>query len=268
LLDELESWPPPSRRPEVERENRWRAESLRRLAVPAVLRHTASSGRAEEGALPGRLLQPNQADIASPVVRLDTPRGRLLLRARCPLSLVERLHPDPGLVAFVRKPEREFELLLRAAADPANSVTLAHTEDGAIVGCAIVSAGTDWWGELPGVYEVSLQTSRAWRRFGVARALLQFCMEGSSIEGSIVLAMGLDWHWDLVQAGLDASAYGDMLRALLGSVGFREVKTSEPNVAMHGANFLFVRVGSKVPAERQAALDEALVVAPWLRQAQ
>jgi acetoin utilization deacetylase AcuC-like enzyme len=257
LLDESDGWPRPAREQVIARENRWRAEALRRLAVPAIVRHAA----------PGPVaVETTQAAQESRVVHLDTPRGRLLLRDRCPLSLIERLHPGPGLVAFVRKPEREFELLLRAAADPATSVTLAHTEHGAIVGFAVLSAGTDWWDALPGVYEVSLQTSRAWRRLGVGRALLQFSIEAQWIEDTILLAMGLDWHWDLVEAELDAAGYGSMLRTLLRSVGFREVTTSEPNVAMHELNFLLVRAGARVPAERRAALNEALVIAPWLRR--
>ena len=79
--------------------------------------------------------------------------------------------------------------------------------------------------------------------------------------------MGLDLHWDLQGACLDAPAYRSVLRSLLEEVGFREVHTSEPNVAMHASNILLVRVGAKVTSERQAALDEALFIAPWQRRA-
>ena len=67
-------------------------------------------------------------------------------------------------------------------------------------------------------------------------------------------------------SGLDAGGYGDVLRKILLPAGFREVHTSEPNVAMHASNLLLVRVGARVPAERQAALDEALFIAPWQRR--
>jgi acetoin utilization protein AcuA len=82
----------------------------------------------------------------------------------------------------------------------------------------------------------------------------------------ILLAMGLDWHWDLQGTGLDAGGYGNLLRELLQPAGFREVRTSEPNIAMHASNLLLVRVGSRVPAAHRAAVDEALFVAPWLRR--
>src|SRR5205809_2272235 len=82
------------------------------------------------------------------------------------------------------------------------------------------------------------------------------------IEHVIVLGMGLDWHWDLSGTGLDVNAYRKILRSAFERVGFREVRTSEPNVAMHASNLLLVRVGAHVPAAAQAALDEALFVAP------
>ena len=81
----------------------------------------------------------------------------------------------------------------------------------------------------------------------------------------MLLAMGLDWHWDLDSAGLEVHGYANMLRLLFEKAGFGKVHTSEPNVAMHSSNLLLVRIGSKVPADHKAALDEALFIAPWQR---
>jgi hypothetical protein len=53
---------------------------------------------------------------------------------------------------------------------------------------------------------------------------------------------------------------------LLQPAGFCEKHTNEPNVAMHASNLLLVRVGDRVTAEREAALDEALFIAPWQRR--
>ena len=120
--------------------------------------------------------------------------------------------------------------------------------------------------KLDGVYELSIETSPDWRGLGIARGLVEFCTQAPWIEHLILLGMGLDWHWDLQSTGLDAGGYGDVLRKILLPAGFREVHTSEPNIAMHASNVLLVRVGSRVPAERQAALDEALFIAPWQRR--
>lgn len=154
---------------------------------------------------------------------------------------------------------------MRVATTNHGSVSLAHTESGSIVGYVVLSPAEEWWRELPGVYELSIETSRDWRGLGIGRRLLEFCFEPEWIEHVTVLAMGLDWHWDLEAAGLEATGYANMLRLLFDKAGFRKVHTSEPNVAMHTSNLLLVRVGSKVPAAHRAALDEALFIAPWQR---
>jgi GNAT superfamily N-acetyltransferase len=201
------------------------------------------------------------------VETLDTVRGRLLLRDLCPPSLIERLHPDPGLAAFTRRPEREHAILMRTVQTGHGSVAVAHNATGAIVGDVVISNPSDWWEGLDGVYELSIETSREWRRLGIARALLDFCMRAPWIEQVILVAMGLDWHWDLQAAGLDADAYGVVLRSLLEKAGFVMRHTSEPNIAMHRSNVLLVRTGAKVSPERRAALHQALYIAPWQREA-
>jgi GNAT superfamily N-acetyltransferase len=130
----------------------------------------------------------------------------------------------------------------------------------------VFTPAEDWWRDLPGVYELSIETSRDWRRQGIARGLLEFCMRPTWIEHVILLAMGLDWHWDLEHAGLDGAGYRAMLRRLFESVGFRTMRTAEPNVGMHASNVLLMRTGAKVAPERLAALNEALYVAPWQRE--
>jgi len=145
-------------------------------------------------------------------------------------------------------------------------VAIARTETGVIVASLVLSTSVDWWRDLNGVYKLSIQTSRDWRRLGIVRQLVDFCVRAPWIEHLILLAMGLDWHWDLQGTGLDAGGYSDLLRKLLLPAGFREVHTSEPNVALHASNLLLVRVGARVPPERQAALDEALFIAPWQRR--
>jgi acetoin utilization deacetylase AcuC-like enzyme len=267
LLDE--PLPAVPRRVEIERTNRGRAESLRQLALPALVRHAHPAYRvaAAPPGLPDIVLAAGGEEPVTRVANLDTARGRLLLRDLCPPSLIERLHPDPGLAAFTRRPDREHAILLRVAQSGRGSVVIAHTEAGAVVGDLVLSTGADWWRDLDGVYELSIETSRDWRRLGIARALLDFSTAAPWVEHVIVLAMGLDWHWDLQNTGLEAGGYADLLRTLLLPAGFREMHTSEPNIAMHASNLLLVRVGSRVTAARRAALDEALFIAPWQRRA-
>jgi hypothetical protein len=112
---------------------------------------------------------------------------------------------------------------------------------------------------------LSIETSRDWGRIGLACGLLDFTIQASWIEHLILLAMGLDWHWDLQGAGVDAPGYREVLRSLLEPAGFRPVRTSEPNITMHTSNLLLVRVGTLVSVERQAVLNEAFFIAPWQR---
>jgi hypothetical protein len=268
LPDQLLDDPLPAvpRRAEIERTNRSRAESLRQLAMPALVRHAYPAYRVEAAPLPDVVMAAHGEELFSRVGSLTTPRGQLLLRDLCPSSLLEGLQPDPGLDAFTRRPEREHAILQRVAQSGHGSVAIAHTQSGAIVGDVVLSTGADWWRDLSGVYELSIETSRDWRRLGIARGLVDFCIQAPWIEHMILLAMGLDWHWDLHGTGLDAGAYGDVLRKILLPAGFREVHTCEPNVAMHASNLLLVRVGARVPVERQAALNEALFIAPWQRR--
>jgi len=266
LLDE--PLPAAPRRTEIERTNRGRAEALRQLALPALVRHAHPAYRVDAAPpkLPDLVQAAGGEEPVTRVATLDTPRGRLLLRDLCPPSLIERLQPDPGLAAFTRRPEREHAILLHIAQTGHGSVAIAHTDTGAIVGNLVLSTGVDWWRDLSGVYELSIETSPEWRRLGIARGLVDFCMQAPWVEHMILLAMGLDWHWDLQGTGLDAGGYGDLLRKLLLPAGFRAVHTSEPNVAMHTTNLLFVRMGARVTAARQAALHEALFIAPYQRR--
>jgi acetoin utilization deacetylase AcuC-like enzyme/GNAT superfamily N-acetyltransferase len=262
-----ESAPETPRRAEIADTNRARAESLRRLALPALVRHAYPAYRldASPPKLPSVVSMAGDDAPTTRVERLTTARGDLYLRDLCPGSLIERLLPDPGLSAFARSPVREHALLIRAAEADHAAVSVAHTHDGTLVGSVVLSAGADWWSGLDGVYELTLEVSRDWRRLGIARALLNFTAQALWMEHLIVVAMGLEWHWDLAGAGLSAQQYGHMLTDLLRSAGFRVVRTSEPNVAMHPANLLLVRVGAKVSPAQQAALDEALFIAPSLR---
>ena len=268
VLDPTDAWPATPRRAEIEKTNRARAESLRAQILPSLVRHLYPAYRFEAApvALPDVVRDAAGDTPESRSATLQTARGRILLRDLCPRSLIERLHADPGLAAFTRRPEREHAIALRVASTGHGAVAVAHTDGGTIVGQIVLTPAEDWWRDLPGVYELSIETSRDWRRLGIARGLLDFCMQPAWIEHIILLAMGLDWHWDLERAGLDAATYRAMLQCLFEPYGFRTMRTAEPNVGMHASNLLLVRSGKQVAADRLAALDEAIYVSPWLRQ--
>ena len=213
---------------------------------------------APSAAVPG-ILRLTGAMPATRTATLATPGGPLLLRDWCPPSLVRRLRPDPGLAAFTRDPARELELLARAAAHPDTCLVLAHTPDGRIVGQVTVCAPEGRWAGLERVLELALETSRDWRRMGVAGGLLRFALEAPWVEDVILLAEGYSWHWDTEGAGLDAFGYRTVLVALLGRVGFAVERTDEPDIASSPANVLLARVGRRVPEADVAAFRARLL---------
>jgi acetoin utilization deacetylase AcuC-like enzyme len=251
-------------------------ERVRRLLLPAPQR-LVHPGPARPGQRPGAssappALRPDAPSAAVPGIlrftggqptartgALETPAGPLLLRDWCPPSLVRRLRPDPGLAAFTRDPDRELHLLARAAAHPDTCLVLAHTPDGRIAGQVTVCAPEGRWAALDRVLELALETSRGWRRMGVAGGLLRFALDAPWVEEVVLIAEGYHWHWDTEGAGLDAFGYRRVLVALLGRMGFAVERTDEPDIASSPANVLLARVGRRVPAAAVAAFRARLL---------
>src|SRR4030095_13294485 len=99
--------------------------------------------------------------------------GPLVLRDRCPASLLRRLEVDPGIHAFVRAPEQEREGLARIAQAATREGVRAHTPEGVVVGYVAVldpEPGTRF-SSLPGLLEVgAIEVGRGWGRGGGGRA--------------------------------------------------------------------------------------------------
>jgi acetoin utilization deacetylase AcuC-like enzyme len=193
--------------------------------------------------------------------RHDTPRGPLVLRDRCPASLVHRLDVDPGLHAFARDPERQREVLARIAEEPAGDLVVAHTRDGVVVGyVAIIDPEPgSRFARVPGVFEVgAVEVAVGWRRGGIGGALLRFAAGAEPFRDLVLVASGLAWHWDLEGSGLTAMAYRRVLLRVLEAAGFEELATDEPEVAYDPANLFVARVGDRVPPERRAAFTGRL----------
>lgn len=187
----------------------------------------------------------NHAEIAR-CATLDTPAGPLLLHDYCSPSLIESLRADNGLRAFARRPEREHLLLLNIAKKPENKLTIACTSAGDIIGEVTLAPADARWGNAEQIYEVAIQVSDDWRRWGIAHSLLAFALEFATLEQMIVVGMGLDWHWDMEGLGLTAYQYREMMARLFAAHGFSEYLTTEPNIRMSPANIFVVRIGKCV----------------------
>lgn len=199
-----------------------------------------------------------QAVGAAAVRTYATADGRLLLARGCLPALVEQLRADAGLRAFARLPEREYQLLLQIARQPQSSLTLAYTCTGEIVGQVSLAPAGSWWQGIP-VCEVAIEVSTAWRRRGIAHQLLQDALNRQSLEHSVIVGLGLSWHWDCAEAGLSRFAYRAMLEQLFAPYGFSAYLTSEPNIRMDPANIFLARLGSQLGAESVARFFQCLL---------
>lgn len=175
-----------------------------------------------------------------------TPMGPVLLSADCSSSFVEQLSIDDGLHAFAHRPDREYALLLDLAGREDCSLALAYTPAGAIVGQLTLAPADDWWQETPDIHEVAFEVSSDWRNQGIAHQLIELVAGEKQLEDTILLGVGLSWHWDIKGSGLLSYQYRAMLAHLARPYGFAEYQTSEPNIREDPANILLVRIGSAV----------------------
>jgi acetoin utilization deacetylase AcuC-like enzyme len=174
-------------RRELEERNQRTVRAVRRLVLPPSVRVVYPLARRRAG-VSGRLpgWEPRAGEHLAP-------GGPLVLRDRCPASLLRRLEVDPGIHAFVRAPEQEREVLARIAEEPTGEVVVAHTPEGVVVGYVAVldpEPGTRF-SSLPGLLEVgAIEVASGWRRGGVAGALLRFAVEPDPFEDLILIASG------------------------------------------------------------------------------
>ena len=253
-------WPVHPRTFQIQRENRARAETLRQIAVPAIVRQAHGVHRQH----PPKSSRERGIAALDGLRTLGTARGPLHLQLGCTLQDLDTLRPDPGLSIFTRAAHSEFLMLRELASEERAAVSVARTTDGQIVSFLVAAPPEGWWQGLPGVYELAFGTSRHWRRLGLARALLAANLAATWVEDAILVLTGLDWH-----RGRDDETrqveLSPLLRRLLAPYGFLAVRTNEPSITADPANVLLVRVGNRVPAYRRAGFDEALVIAPLWR---
>ena len=263
--DMPEDFPAQTRRWAISSSNRRTVALVRHLvlapsirqAFPSTPRHSALTGLFD-------LLHLHGTATPSRIKTLETQNGSLLLRDFCPPSMVERLTADTGLHAFARLPDREHQLLLTIAKRPDCALALAHTPTGEIVGEVTIAPGDEWWESLVNVYEVAIEVSSNWRHMGVARDLLAFALELDALEDMILFAIGLSWHWDTEDLGLNVYRYRELITRLFATQGFVEYPTTEPNVRMEPANVLLARIGKRVDQDVVSRFYNRMLSAPNL----
>ncbi len=184
---------------------------------------------------------------------IDTSEGKVYVRSYCEPGLIETLEIDSGIGIFAqyRSIIRGRDTLVHLARRPDGNVVLAYTEDRKIIGYIVITNPDpqDRWGkgDSAGIVEFgALEVSRKWRRYGIARALMDVAFNDESLEDKIVISMEYSWHWDLEGSGLTKVQYRDRLLKLLKAYGFQQFPTNDPNILLDPANMFTARVGKNV----------------------
>ncbi|WP_147535733.1 hypothetical protein [Bacillus marasmi] len=130
------------------------------------------------------------------------------------------------------------------------SLALSHQT---IIGYAIIlePEPDERWRQLDfikilGVVEVAPN----YRNQKVAQSLLQSLFLLQETEKFIVISLALCWHWDLSMTNGDSVKYMHMLKRVLGSVGFEEYETNEPDIARYDVNFMTARTGKNITTQQ------------------
>ncbi len=184
---------------------------------------------------------------------------QLYLQDFCSTSFVEALKPDVGLRAFARTPEREHQLLRTIAARPDSMLTLAYTEQKTIIGQVSLVPVEGFWEGLANTYEIAVEVSAEWRGYGIAQQLMGLVFEQDWLEDTIIIGMGLSWHWDTAGLGLTSFAYRAMIEQLFAHYSFAEYLTSEGNIRMDPANILLARLGRRIETEHLSRFYDRLL---------
>jgi GNAT superfamily N-acetyltransferase len=196
---------------------------------------------------------PGTAAAASPVSL------RILMTA----GELERLSVGEGLGAYCRYRAGETRRMLGRVLKASEGRVAAALAGHALVGyLALFQPGPEErWGRrsMAGLLELgALEVDRAWRRRGLARALLKATFAAGELDRSIIVAPQYAADWDLEASRLTGREYRDLILRLFRRHGFADFVTDEPTVAADPKNFLLVRVGEKAPPDLYQAFRDLL----------
>jgi GNAT superfamily N-acetyltransferase len=159
---------------------------------------------------------------------------------------------EDGLGSRLRfSPEEIRRMLGQVAARQDTEVVVAATMQGRLVGYVVILPPDpiERWGRdpaLPITEVAALEVANAFRRLGLAKAMLELALAEGTWDERIVLAPLYSEQWDLYGAGLAKGAYRRMLVRLFQRFGFAEFATDEPEIVADPSNRLLVRVGQRV----------------------
>ncbi|HVJ50385.1 MAG TPA: GNAT family N-acetyltransferase [Desulfitobacterium sp.] len=205
-----------------------------------------------------------KSDTEAKSLVIPTSEGPILVEGPVGTELMASLEFDPGLRAF-RPPKRQKEALLGIIQLEEGRVIIARLGQ-RLLGYVTFHRPDSFerWSKGPEqLIELgAIEVSPEFRRFGIARKMLEVSFGDSSMEDYLVVATEYYWHWDLESTGLHVWEYREMMRQLMSPVGMVIKDTDEEEIASHPANMLMVRYGSNLKLETILAFERILFERP------
>jgi acetoin utilization protein AcuA len=179
------------------------------------------------------------------------------------------VRPADGFAAIVPSERLAARIDVTLAA---GGRVLAAVDGGVLVGYASVlrPLPVRWlgqpvarpWDGLEGVLELgAIEVARPFRRGGIGRRLAAAIATLPRIEEHVVFGVAAAHHWDLAWSSLPPFVHRAELEATLRHGGLVPLPTTDPEIATHPANALFVRVGARAAPGVRAAFDRARLAA-------
>lgn len=176
-----------------------------------------------------------------------------------PAAALENLKIDRCLTNF-RPAEEQKKALMAIAKMPGSMIYIARAGR-EIVGYVTFHYPDQYfrWSKHPKVLELgAIEISPAWRKKGIAEALLKEAFSNPVMEEFIIVTLEFYWHWDLKGSGLEIFEYQRMLEKLFGMVNLKRRATDDPDITEHPANVLMVRIGKNISAKEILFFEDML----------
>ncbi len=147
----------------------------------------------------------------------------------------------------------QYEALVEIASSPEGRVIIARNNN-IIIGYVTFHFPDklERWSEVDtdNLLELgAIEVINRYRRFHIAQNLLKVAMMDDSMEDYIVIATNYYWHWDLKGTGLNVYDYRKVIKKVMMAGGLEYMPTDDPDICIHSANCLTVRVGNRVSEE-------------------
>ncbi|MDM8554239.1 hypothetical protein QUF75_05865 [Desulfococcaceae bacterium HSG7] len=187
------------------------------------------------------------------VIQLTTTRGSLILRSFCQPDQIAEMSFCDDFKAYAQYNPiiSQKESLIEVASLPDHNVTLAHTQNGQIVGLSLLvypDPYERWLRVGPQIMMelAAIEVSKSWRADGLAKKLLNLAIDHPLEKERIFYMVGYSWTWDLDDQHQSATVYRNLLIHLFTGEGFAIFQTNEPNVMLHPENLFMARIGNCV----------------------